>query len=289
VSKTVAVQQKTENKALAQQASIHALLSQESVKRRFEEMLGRRAAGFMSSIINLWNSDANLQKCDPRKVLGCAAVAASMDLPIDKNLGFAWIIPYENKRAGTVEPQFQIGAKGFVQLALRTGQYKTINVSEVYEGEIKHYNRFTGEIEFDPNGRTSDKIVGYVAYFKLINGFEKFLYMTVEQIHAHARRYSKGYGQSWSKWTTDFDAMAKKTVLKLLLSKYGVLSIEMQTALKADQASVTQADDGEFQFEYPDRTVEAEYTVDEDSDLNDLNARLSKAANETGTTQARLV
>lgn len=266
------------NTALAQHTSIKSLLSQDSVKRRFEEMLGRRAAGFMSSIINLVNSDVNLQKCDPKKVLGCAAIAASMDLPIDRNLGFAWIIPYKDNRKGTVEPQFQMGYKGYIQLAMRTGQYKTINACEVYEGEIKHHNRFTGEIEFDPAGRKSDKIIGYVAYFKLLNGFEKYYYMTIEQIEAHARRYSQGYGKPWSRWTTDFEAMALKTVLKLLLSKYGILSIEMQTALQADQAAVTQTDEGEFAFEYPDASedvVEAEYTVRADADADALNARLA--------------
>ena len=273
--------------ALAERSSIKALLAQEAVKKRFEEMLGKRAAGFMSSVINLVNSDSNLQKCDPRKVLGCAAIAASMDLPIDRNLGFAWIIPYENRKNGTVEPQFQLGYKGFIQLAMRTGQYKTINAAEVYEGEIKSHNRFTGEIEFDPEGRKSDKIIGYVAYFKLINGFEKYHYMTVEQIKAHAKRYSQGYGKAWSRWTTDFDAMALKTVLKLLLSKYGILSIEMQTALKADQASITPQDDGDFQFEYPDSTViEGEYSeVGEPTGAgaNDLNARLEAEEAHQGT------
>lgn len=267
------------NTALAQHTSIKSLLSQDSVKRRFEEMLGRRAAGFMSSIINLVNSDVNLQKCDPKKVLGCAAIAASMDLPIDRNLGFAWIIPYKDNRKGTVEPQFQMGYKGFIQLAMRSGQYKTINAAEVYEGEIKYHNRFTGEIEFDPEGRKSDKIIGYVAYFKLINGFEKYHYMTVEQIKAHAKRYSQGYGKPWSRWTTDFEAMALKTVLKLLLSKYGILSIEMQTALQADQAAVTQTDEGAFEFEYPDApadVVDAEYTVDTSGGADDLNARLAE-------------
>src|SRR5690606_37976364 len=109
------------NASLGERTSIKALLSQESVRKRFEEMLGRRAAGFMSSVINLVNSDQNLQACDPRKVLGCAAIAASMDLPVDKNLGFAWIIPYKDNRKGTVEPQFQMGYKGYIQLAMRTG------------------------------------------------------------------------------------------------------------------------------------------------------------------------
>src|SRR5690606_16000209 len=126
-----------------------------------------------------------------------------------------------------------------IQLAMRTGMYKTINATHVYEGEIEHYNRITGEVRFSEDGPTSDKIVGYIAYFKLVNGFEKFEYWPVERVKEHAERFSQSYrsGRN-SPWQTDFDAMATKTVLKSLLSKYGVLSIEMQTAVVADQAVI---------------------------------------------------
>jgi len=218
--------------------TVKGLLANVGYKKRFNEILGKKAVGFMSSIINLTNSDTNLTKCDANSVIASAVVAATLDLPIDKNLGFAWIIPYGLKA------QFQMGYKGFIQLAMRTGQYKTINATEVYEGEIAHFNRLTGEIEFSDTEATSKKIVGYISYFKLLNGFEKAMYMTTEKMEAHAKRYSKTYNSpkdyivKSSKWTTDFDAMAIKTVLKLLLSKYGILSIEMQRAVETDQAVI---------------------------------------------------
>lgn len=219
-------------------STVKGLLANVSYKKRFNEILGKKAVGFMSSIINLTNSDTNLTKCDANSVIASAVVAATLDLPIDKNLGFAWIIPYGNKA------QFQMGYKGFIQLAMRTGQYKTINATEVYDGEIEHVNRLTGDIEFSDIEPISDKIVGYIAYFKLLNGFEKAMYMTNEKMEAHAKKYSKTYSSSKdyvvksSKWTTDFNAMAIKTVLKLLLSKFGILSIEMQRAVETDQAVI---------------------------------------------------
>jgi recombination protein RecT len=188
-----------------------------------------------------------------------------MDLPIDKNLGFAYIVPYKG------QPTFQMGYKGYIQLAMRTGQYKTINACEVYEGEIKSINRFTGEIEFN-EGRTSNTVVGYLAYFKLINGFEKYHYQTLEEIQRHAQKYSQGYGKSWSKWTTDFGPMALKTVLKQLLSKYGILSIDMQMGLQADQAHVRETEDG-YEFDYPEQGGEMKNITP----TQDLNARLNNA------------
>lgn len=246
--------------------TINSLVASTSVKRRFEEMLGKKAAGFLSSVISIVNGNDQLKACDPNKVLACAAVAASMDLPINPNLGLAYIVPYKG------QPQFQMGYKGYIQLAMRSGQYQKIEVNEVYEGEIKIVNRFTGDFEINPEGRTSDKVVGYLAYFRLINGFEKYEYMTVEQVEAHAKRFSQSYGKGFSPWTTDFDAMAKKTVLKRLLSKYGILSIDMQmqTALIADQATPIEHDDGTMDYEYPDGvTLEGEYSVDDGNDVSE--------------------
>lgn len=241
---------------LQEATTVRSLLARDSIKKRFEELLGRKAPGFMSSVINIVNSNTQLQQCDPNQVIAAAAVAAAMDLPIDPNLGFAYIVPYKGKA------QFQMGYKGFIQLAIRTGMYKTINATHVYEGEIESFNRITGEVKFSETGATSDKIVGYIAYFKLLNGFEKYEYWPIEKVREHAQRFSQSYGSNYSPWKTDFDAMATKTVLKHLLSRYGVLSIEMQIAVKADQAVVHETDDGE-QYEYVDNTVEAEYTVDD--------------------------
>lgn len=241
--------------------TINSLMQSNTVRQRFEDILGKKAAGFMSSVINVVNGNPLLKQCDPNQVVAAAAIAATMDLPIDPNLGFAYIIPYRQKGGG-LKPQFQMGYRGYVQLAMRTGQYRTINATEVYEGEIKSRNRITGKIEIDPEGKKSDEIVGYAAYFELINGFEKYEYMTVDEVRAHAKRFSQSYGKDASPWTTDFDEMAKKTVLKRLLSKYGILSIEMHTAHLADQATVIEREDGTVDYEYPDnQTVEAEYTV----------------------------
>ncbi|MBP2638296.1 MAG: rect: recombinase, phage RecT family [Firmicutes bacterium] len=231
----------------AKQEGIKALLADVNIKKRFEEILGKKAIGFMSSIINVVNGNNALKTCDQMSVITAASIAATLDLPVDPNLGFAYIVPYSGKA------QFQLGYKGFVQLAMRTGLYKTMNVSEVYEGEIKSANRITGEIEFDFEGKQSDKIIGYVAYFKLINGFEKFLYMTTEEVMAHGKKFSKSFHRENGLWKTDPHSMCLKTVLKRLLSKYGILSIEMQTAFRSDQAVVNQqADTGEITYDYID-------------------------------------
>lgn len=222
--------------------TISQLVGRIDVKKRFEEILGARAAGFMSSILSLTNSDNNLKACDPKTILSAAMMAATLDLPINKNLGFAWIIPYNNRA------EFQLGAKGFIQLAIRTGQYKTLNTSEIYEDEIKVWNPITAEIEFTESStwkfryeNKEDKIVGYVAFFRLLNGFERYIYMTVGQIESHAKRYAKSFSNPKGKWQTDKKAMSLKTVLKLLLSKYGILSIQMQRAMSADQGVIIDA------------------------------------------------
>lgn len=232
-----------ENKPQSQPiATVKGLLCNVDYKKRFEEILGKKAQGFISSVINISNS-LGLKDCEAKSIVSAAVVAATLDLPIDPNLGFAYIVPYNDKNKGKIA-QFQMGYKGFIQLAQRSGQYETINAIEVYEHEIKRVNRLTGKIELNENPEPSTKVVGYIAYFSLLNGFEKALYMTREQLEAHGKKYSQSYksNKDWvvkaSLWSTDFDSMATKTVLKLLLSKYGPLSIEMQTAVTADQAYV---------------------------------------------------
>lgn len=218
--------------------TVNSLLSDDKIKNRFEKLLGNKAQGFMSSIINVVNGNTDLVECDPNTVLGSAAVAASLDLPIDPNLGFSYIIPYNVKVNGRYikKAQFQMGYKGFVQLAMRTGAYKTISATEIYEGEITHFNRVTSDIEFGE--AKSQKVVGYIAYFRLLNGFEKYLYMSKEEVEKHAKTYSKTYESEYGIWKKNFDSMATKTVLKMLLSKYGMLSIEMNNAMVNDQAVI---------------------------------------------------
>ena len=221
-------------------STLSALLSSENIKKRFRDVLGENAAGFMSSILSATNSNPKLKNAEPMSVISAAAVAAALDLPINPSLAYAHIVPYKDVA------QFQMGWKGYVQLAQRTGLYLTINVSRVCEGELISENPFTGEINLSHTSRASDKVIGYVAYFKLLNGFEKYLYMTKEQCEKHGKRYSDFYKQTWSWWQKDFDVMAMKTVIKALLSKWGPLSIKMQLALQADQSIIKE--NGSYEY-----------------------------------------
>jgi hypothetical protein len=201
-----------------------------------EQTLGKRKSEFVSNLISISETDKNLSKCSQGELMKCALNATALNLPLNKNLGYAYVIAYNIKQPdGTskMTPQFQMGYKGFIQLAIRSGQYKTINTCEVREGEIKR-NKFTGHIEFlgeNPDG----EVIGYLAYIELLNGFQQSLYMSIEQVQYHAKKFSKTFNSYDSVWRKDFDAMAKKTVLKLLLNRYGVLSVEMQNAIEKDQ------------------------------------------------------
>lgn len=224
--------------------SLPALLGSVNIKKKFEDILGKKAPGFMSSILSAVNLNAELKNAEPLSVISAAAIAASLDLPINPSLGFAFIVPY--KKEGKPIAQFQMGWKGFVQLAQRTGKYQTLNVSPVCEGELLGINPFTGEIALSHESKKSDKIIGYVAYFKLLNGFEKYCYMTKEECEKHGKKYSKSYDKPYSKWQQDFDVMALKTVVKRLLGKWGILSIDMQKALETDQSVIKQ--DGTYEY-----------------------------------------
>lgn len=248
---------------------VKAILSSENVRKRFEEVLGKHANAFISSVISTVNNSYLLRDCDPMSVVSGAAIAAALNLPIEPQLGYAFLVPYNVKQgdAWVKKAQFQISYKGLIQLALRSGQYLTINASEVYAGEIKSHNRFTGAIEFGE--KTGDAIVGYCAYFKLLNGYEKYLFMTVDEVKAHGAKFSKTYAKDNSVWKSDFHAMALKTVLRRLISRYGIMSIEMQTGYKADQAVISQhgidgrIDPGSMEYEY----IDAEATIEDGAPL----------------------
>ena len=231
-----------EERALKPVERIKSLAQTEGVKNRFQEMLGKRAPAFISSVISAVSGNQALSECEPMSVFSSAAVAASMDLPINSSLGLAHIVPYKGVA------QFQIGWKGFIQLALRSGQYKTINATQIYDGQIKDENPFTGEIEFQRE-KKSEKVIGYLLYFRLLNGFEKYYYMTTEECQAHGKKYSASFKKNFGNWVEDFDAMALKTVVKMGLSKYGILSVDMQKAIEVDQAEIN--DEGGVKS-YPD-------------------------------------
>jgi recombination protein RecT len=217
---------------MSNQLAVKDFFLRDDVKKKFQELLGQKSVGFITSVMQVVNNNNLLQKASPASIYNAAAMAATLDLPINQNLGFAWIVPYGNAA------QFQIGWKGMIQLANRTGQYKAINVTEVYENQFTSFNRLTEELDADFSIVGSGAVVGYVAYFKLLNGFEKTVFWTTEEVKQHGAKFSKTFNQSNGVWKTNFDAMAKKTVLKNTLAKWGILSIEMQNAVIADSAII---------------------------------------------------
>ena len=242
--------------------TVKGMLETPAFKKKFEEMLGKKAAGFISSIIAVTNSSNYLMKADPATVIGAAAQAAMLDLPINQSLGFAYIVPYKGAA------QFQLGYKGYIQLAQRSGQYADIGAKTVYDGELEYENRLLDKFRFGE--RTSDKVIGYLAYFRLTNGFEKMLYMTIDEAQAHAKKYSQNYNGGTDKWgLADFNVMAEKTVLKRLLSKYGPLSIEsiqMSQALANDGGVISMNHDGDFDVNFSGETIDAETETEESTD-----------------------
>lgn len=215
-------------------SNIKQFFGRDEVKQKFTEMLGKRAPQFITSVLQIATSNKLLENVEPVSIYNSAAIAATLDLPLNNNLGYAWIVPYSGKA------QFQLGWKGLVQLAQRTGQYLRINVVEVYENQFKKWNSLTEELDADFSIEGTGKIVGYCAYFKLINGFEKTTYWSKEKVLAHGKKYSKSFNSG--PWKTDESAMCRKTVLKNTLSQWGILSIEMQNAFKVDQSVVTNPD-----------------------------------------------
>lgn len=210
---------------------LNTLIVSPNIKMKFDEVLKHNAPAFISSVISAVNANDRLMEAQPMSVIHSAMVIASLDLQVNPSLGQAHIVPFKKNGVPIATPQ--LGWKGYVQLALRSGQYQTINASEVFEGEISHHNRITGDMKFEGQ-KKSDKVEGYVLYFRLTNNFEKYFYMTAEECQAHGKRYAPNNPM----WKSDFKSMALKTVVKMGLSKYGPLSTKMQKALEIDQAEV---------------------------------------------------
>lgn len=237
--------------------AITKYMRQDSVTQKLKDVLGRKADQFVSSALQAISSNELLEKASPQSVYGAVMASAVMNLPINQNLGHAYIVPYKGNA------QLQIGWKGFVQLAIRSKQFRTINTTEIYENQFDSEDVVTGEVKIN-NVKGEGNIVGYLAYFRLHDGFEKWLYMTKEEAEKHARKYSKSYsayiqkkesgkpaygGGVWADGEDGFNAMAKKTVLKLLLNRFAPLSIELQKAVESDQAVL---DEDERKVIYPD-------------------------------------
>lgn len=235
---------------------LKSMLNAPSVQEQFVNALGSHKDTFVASLIDLYTGDKMLQNCKPSAIVAEALRAATLHLPLNKALGFAYIVVYNNsekKPDGTwhkvATPTFIPGYKGYIQLAMRTGQYKTINADVVYEGELRYGNKLSGEIILDGE-RKSNKVVGYFCYFELLNGFSKTLYVPLADMAEYAKKYSPSISKATTVeqlvemankggakkvgWEGNFNDMALKTVVRRLLSKYGYLSVEMQSALVKD-------------------------------------------------------
>lgn len=259
-----------QTRALTPLQQFNGFMTNVRTQEYLAQVLGDKKAQFVSNLTALVAGDQKLQACVPATIMYAALTATALDLPLNKTLGMAYVIPYRNGRAGISEAQFQIGWKGLVELAQRSGRIKKLNATDVREGELAGHNLLTGDITLTavPN-RESKPIVGYAAYVQLDNGFSKTLYMTREEIELHAKRYSQTYGsqredvRKSSKWTTDFDAMALKTVIKQLINKWVPKSIEMQTAILADQS--VQRAEGEYTYVDNERGSNADRLADIDA------------------------
>lgn len=245
-----------------------------NVQNKIKELVGKNAATFATSVMQIANSNSMLKTADPMSIFNAACMAATLNLPLQNGLGFAYIVPFRNNKEKKTEAQFQIGYKGFIQLAQRSGQFKRLVALPVYKKQLIKKDFINGfEFDWEKEPEEGELPIGYYAYFKLMNEFSAELYMTHEEINAHAKKYSQTYrtyldkkakGQwAQSVWAENFEAMALKTVIKLLLSKQAPLSVEMQQAVLADQAVVKDVENQEFN--YTDNIQEAEFlaVVDE--------------------------
>jgi recombination protein RecT len=255
-------------------------------QKYLSDVLGERKGSFVNNLTALVANNVMLQECDPYTIMFAALKATALNLPLENSLGMAYCIPYKDNKRGVTVAQFQLGYKGFKQLALRSGQFAVIpNATEIKEGELKSRNRLTGECKFefieDDAERAKAKTIGYASYFRLLNGAESTFYMSIEEMEAHALRNSQTYRSKTdyvkrsSKWSTDFDDMAKKTVIKLNLSKNAPLSVEMQEAIRADQSVMRK----ENEYEY----------VDNDSDTSIVDAQKAQEVAETFAQFAEVV
>ena len=274
--------------------NLESIITSPIVVKNLNDCLGseKKASAFASSVISVVTGNHRLRVAEPMSIIGAAMVAATLDLPVIPTLGEAYIIPYNDSRRGVTMAQFQIGWKGLYQLCIRSGQFKNIIAEPVHEGELVKADVFTGEFIFDSSKKKSEKVIGYMANFQLVNGFSKTDYWSLEKVKAHATRYSQAYRQGRdTPWVTDFDSMAKKTVLKNLLNRFAPKSIEMENALRFDQAvvnvaknsdNITEDDlnidsfDGEKYIDNDSNPTEEE-KAQADNDVNNAIAKVEKA------------
>ena len=265
----------------AKQIGFNTLIKSKSVQDALMGTLGdaMHVKTFTSSIISAVSTNRDLQKCDGMSIISAALLGESLKLSPSPQLGQYYMVPFNNGKTGTKVATFQLGWKGYYQLALRSGQYKALEVTPVKEGELISYNPFTGECELEPLNdaeRENAKTIGYYAYFELTNGFRKELYWPREQMEEHAKTYSKGYASdlrkhtSYTFWTKNFDAMAKKTLIRQLISKWGIMSVEMQKAYEADMGVLDEDGTVRYVDNEQDIVTEVEAEIAENSNKEEF-------------------
>lgn len=228
----------------ARKLQFSTLIKSDAVQKSLSQTLGdaMRAKTFTSSLISAVSTNPALRECDGMTIISAALLGESLNLSPSPQLGQYYIVPFKDRKAGTTRGTFQLGWKGYYQLALRSGQYKNIDAVAIKEGELRSYDPITNHIEIDPIGdeveRENAKTIGYYAFFELINGFKKELYWSKEKMVAHAEKYSMGYKahKGYTFWEKDFDGMALKTMYRQLIGKYGIMSVDMQKAYVNDMS-----------------------------------------------------
>lgn len=250
------------------QVTFSGFMTSEGIKKKVNEIIGSKEKGarFISSIVSAVSTNPQLAQCENASILSGALLGESLNLSPSPQLGRYYLLPFKDKNRGMVA-QFILGYKGYLELAQRSGQYKDINVIEVKEGEYKGRDRLTGNPTFefieDDDIRDTKETIGYMATFTLINGFTKTIYMTKKQMEEHALQYSSGYRAdkknktAYTFWSKDFSSMAYKTLLRQLISKWGIMSIDMQTAYEGDMAVINE--DGSKN--YVDNVPDAEFEI----------------------------
>lgn len=223
-----------------QSNSLKQVVNSPVIQKQFQSLMKENSSQFASSLITLASNDPQLKDAEPMSIISGAMQAAQLNLPLEKQFGFVYLIPFNTKDKTTnkwvKKAQFILGYRGLIQLAQRSGQYRSINVGNIYKGELGSWNALSEELEYNPENKESDDVIGYFGYFKLLNGFEKTVYWTKEQVEKHRIENNKAKNKTSLSgvWASNYDAMAQKTVLRSLISKWGILSVELQQAIVAD-------------------------------------------------------
>lgn len=257
---------------------IAGYLAQDAVKQNVANVVGQKdVQTFISSIVSAVQANPQLAECTNSSLLSAALLGHSLNLPPSPQLGKVYFVPYKNSKAGITEAQFMLSYKGYLELAMRSGQYRKIHVTDIREGELKSYDPIEDEYTFEPITdvvkRSEAPIIGYYGYFILTNGFKKAIYWSKEKLDAHAKKYSAAYRKGWdsSLWKTDFDSMAQKTIIRQLISKHGVMSVEMQKGFEGDYGVIRENGAVDYIDNTPD---EPEKAVDVMADVADVQAEV---------------